>query len=227
MYGLVRYGASLLTVCLASSTPISGADEYIIDKENSIIGFVHHKRGIASIFIEDPLSYPGDYSICIAYDPLLDTASFELRYGVEKIEVAGEEALGRWGQAILGEGATEIALEAPSPSRRLQMRQVILSEKLLDAAKYPEIRVKSLEIKSVSGATYTHEATIEIRMHGEVRNATFPMTLSLDGDRISVSAVFPLRMTQFKIKPYSAFLGLLRFDDVFHVFMHLEADRKQ
>ena len=86
--------------------------------------------------------------------------------------------------------------------------------------------MKSLDIKSVSGASYTHEATIEIRMHGEVRNVTFPMTLSHDGDSMRVSAVFPLRMTEFKIKPYSAFFGALRFDDVFHVFMHLKADRK-
>lgn len=217
----------LIVIVVLLYAPVGMADAFAVDKDNSILGFIHHKKGIASIFVEDPLSYPINYEMTLEYDPDLETANFGMRYPVEEIEIAGEVELARWGEAIVREGASEVALKPPGNSIRRRVRKAILGKKLLEADKYPEIRATSISIEPLQDEAKTHQATIEIQMHGVTHRATFPLSVSLEADRLVVAAVFPLRMTDFNIKPYSAFLGTLRFQDEFHVFMHLEADRAE
>ncbi len=206
------------------------ADQFLVDYDNSLLGFVNHKRGLASALIVDPLTYPGEYNLNITLNPSIESAAFTVRYKVETLQVAGPEVLQRWGQAILKAGATQKPLEAPSPSRQRKIRSVVLSKKFMDAARYPEVRVKSLGVEAISdGAAEgprTHKMTIEITMHGKTVATTFPATVLLEADRLTVDAAFPLRVTDFNIKPYSTFFGAVRFDDLFHVYMHFEAQKK-
>ncbi len=210
--------------------PAALAGEFVVDYDNSLLGFINHKRGLASILIVDPLTYPGEYDLNIALNPTIESATFTVLYPVEAMQVAGPEVLKRWGPAILEAGATPKPLKAPSPSRQRKIRSVVLSKKFMDAAKYPKVRVKSLGIEAISDPAskgrYTHNMTIEIAMHGKTVTTTFPATVLLEGDRLTVDAAFPLRVTDFDIKPYSAFFGAVRFDDVFHIYMHFEAKRK-
>ena len=99
----------------------------------------------------------------------------------------------------------------------------------MDAARYPEVRVKSLDIKAIpdraSKNPHTHNMSIEIAMHGRTVKATFPATITLHDDHLTVDAAFPLYLSDFNIKPYSGFFGAVRFSDQFHVYMHFEATR--
>ena len=230
MFDHIQYTASL---CIASITwlaPVALADEFVVDYDNSLLGFINHKRGLASILIVDPLTYPGEYDLNITLNPSIESAAFTVRYKVEAIQVAGPEVLQRWGQAILEAGATSKPLKAPSPSRQRKTRKAILSEEFLDAARYPEVRVKSLRIEAISNGAaegpHTHKMTIEITMHGKTVATTFPATVVLEANRLTVNAAFSLRLTDFNIKPYSALFGAVRFDDLFHVYMHFEAKRR-
>ena len=226
-----RYDTTLVYIVLfVLLTPFAFADEFIVDKETSLLGFVNHKRGVASVLLVDPLTYPSEYTIKISLNTTIESASFSIRYEVEKLQVAGPEMVRRWGPRILEAGATKKLLQAPSPARQRKIRKVVLSKKFMHAAKYPQVTVESLGIKelseSVSGGPHTHEMTIEITMHGETVAATFPATIALEGDHLTVDAAFPLRLSDFNIKSYSAFFGAVRFADTFHVYMHFEAKRK-
>ncbi|MDK1021261.1 MAG: YceI family protein [Candidatus Hydrogenedentes bacterium] len=225
-----RYNTTLVSVALlVVLTPLASADKFIVDKETSLLGFINHKRGVASILIVDPLTYPGEYAIDIAINPTMEYATFSLRYDAEDIQVAGAEMVRRWGPSILEAGATKKPLQAPSPSRQRKIRKVVLSEKFLHAAKYPQVSVNSLGIEKLAepaaGDPHTHQMTIGINMHGKTVEATFPATIALEGDRLTFDAAFPLELRDFNIKPYSALFGAVRFANVFHVYMHFEAKR--
>lgn len=205
------------------------ADTFIIDTTESLLGFVNHKRGLAKMFVEDPLSYPTAYTMDIELDPSLESGGFRIHYYVKDVQVADGEMLRRWGDAILAAGATATPLRPSSPSRQERIRKVIVSKRVLHASKYPEIEVRSLGVKKLTSATtsHTHEINIEILLHGEAVKTVFLATVTLIGDRVTIDGAFPLKMTDFNIKPYSTLFGAIRFDDVFHVYLHLEADRKQ
>ena len=230
MFNRIAIAAPIVAALLTSLAPAVLAEEFTVDHDSSLLAFVNHKRGIASGLIVDPLTYPGEYDLNIALNPSIESATFTIRYDVKNIQVAGSKVLRRWGREILDSGATRKPLEAPSPSRQRKIRNVILSKKFMDAARYPEVRVKSLGIEAISnGASerrHTHTMTIQITMHGKTVTTTFPSTVVLEGDRLTIDAAFPLKLSEFNIKPYSAFFGAVRFSDTFHVYMHFEAKRK-
>ncbi len=230
MFDRIQSTAPIVAVLLTLVAPVASAGEFVVDYDNSLLGFVNHKRGVASALIVDPLTYPGEYDLSIAMDTSVDSAAFTVRYHVKTIQVAGPEVLHRWGKAILTSGAAQKTLRAPSPSRRRKIRKAVLSKKLMDPARYPEVRVKSLAIEAIpddnAGGPHTHNMTIQITMHGETVTTTFPATVLLEDDRLTVDAAFPLKLSEFNIKPYSALFGAVRFSDTFHVYMHFEATRK-
>ena len=226
-----RYDTTLVYIALlVMLMPIASADDFIVEKEKSLLGFVNHKRGVASFLMVDPLTYPSEYTIEIAPNPTIESPILTVCYHVNKIQLAEAEMLRRWGPPILEAGATKKPLAAPSPSRQRKMQKVVLSKKLMHAAKYPQVSVKCLGIKKLSepaaGGPHTHEMTIDITMHGETVEATFPSTITLEGDYLTVDAAFPLDLSDFNIKPYSSFFGAVRFANRFHVYMHFEAQRK-
>ncbi len=207
------------------------AEEFIVDYDKSLLGFVNHKRGIASGLLVDPLTYPSKYELKIGLNPAIESATFNIRYDVKNIQVAGSKKLGRWGRKVFEAGATPRPLETPSPSRQKKIRKTILSKKFMDAARYPEVRVKSLGIEIIPDGPnknpHTYNMKIQIAMHGETVKATFPATIILNGDHLTIDAAFRLKLSDFKIKPYSGFFGAVRFSDQFHVYMHFEATRSK
>ena len=230
MFDRIAIAAPIVAALMTLLAPVASGSEFAVDHDSSLLGFVNHKRGIASALIVDPLTYPSEYDLNIALNPSVESATFTVRYDVKNLQVAGPEVLQRWGRQILEAGATRKPLEAPSRSRRRKIRNIVLSKKFMDAARYPEVRVKSLGIETISnGASdgrHTHKMTIQITMHGKTVTTTFPSTVVLEGDRLTIDAAFPLKLSEFNIKPYSAFFGAVRFSDTFHVYMHFEAKRK-
>ena len=230
MFARIQSTAPIVAVLLTLLAPVASAGEFVVDYDNSLLGFVNHKRGIASALIVDPLTFPGEYDVYIAMNTSIESAAFTVRYDVKNIRVAGPEVLHRWGRAILKAGAAQKPLKAPSPSRQRKIRKAVLSKKFMDAARYPEVRVKSLAIEAIpdnaAEGPHTHNMTIRITMHGKTVTTTFPATVLLEDDRVTVDAAFPLKLSEFDIKPYSALFGAVRFSDTFHVYMHFEAKRK-
>ena len=66
-------------VFLVLLAPHAHADIFIIDTTESLLGFVNHKRGLAKMFIEDPLSYPTAYTMDIELDPSLESGGINVR----------------------------------------------------------------------------------------------------------------------------------------------------
>jgi len=96
----------------------------------------------------------------------------------------------------------------------------MLGEKVLDAAKYPAIEIKSVALK---GPAWGMDTTVRIRMHGVEREIVVPTVVEQSGDKLVVSAIFSIRQTDFGIVPMSVLGGAMQVDDTVKTRMRIVA----
>jgi len=98
----------------------------------------------------------------------------------------------------------------------------MLGEKVLDAARYP-----SMEIKSVAlyGPAWGMDITVSIRMHGVERELVVPTALENSGDKLVVTAFFSIIQADFGITPMSVLGGGLQVADRVKVRMRIVASK--
>lgn len=82
--------------------------------------------------------------------------------------------------------------------------------KALDAKKYSQITFRAEEITKTA-AGYRLAGTVEI--HGTSRPQTVDLAVEDSGGEWVMSAEVPVVQTQFKVKPYSLFMGSLKVVD--------------
>jgi polyisoprenoid-binding protein YceI len=98
-----------------------------------------------------------------------------------------------------------------SPGDRAKVQETMLSDKVLDASRFPEISFISRSIKLSGENAYTVEGDLDL--HG----ATHPLTLeiSLRNGRYTGSA--NMKQTDFGITPISLFGGSVKVKDVVEI----------
>ena len=99
-------------------------------------------------------------------------------------------------------------------------RQHMLGPDNLDAARFPQLHVHST---AVIGDLPRLIAGIDITLHGQTRSLLVPIEVHVDGDTLRTSGSFAVRQTDFGIKPYSVFGGLLSVQDELSVEFNLVA----
>ena len=99
-------------------------------------------------------------------------------------------------------------------------RQNLLGEALLDAARYPEIRLVSSGGTATasgagngSGADPTTMLAAEITVRGVSHALTIPVTVSRDGGRLIATGEFSLRHAELGLTPFTVMGGLLSVRD--------------
>lgn len=105
-------------------------------------------------------------------------------------------------------------------SARDGTRTNLLSEALLDGAKYPEIRLRATEVVS-AGDFY--DVAVEIRIRDQVRNVRVPVTLERKDGALKASGEFPLKQSELGLKPFSVAMGALVVIDQMRVRFELSA----
>jgi len=84
------------------------------------------------------------------------------------------------------------------------------SSKVLDAARYPTIAIRSVAIQ---GPGWNPMITARIRLRGEVRELAIPVSVFRSGRRIEAIGNFELLQSSFGIEPFSTAGGALRVSD--------------
>ena len=108
---------------------------------------------------------------------------------------------------------SEFPGEIPDADREATRRNMLRAE-VLDAAQYPEIRVRSA---AVAGSASQPRVTARITIRNVSRDLTLTPNVSIEGDRITVSGELDISQTDFGITPFSAALGALQVQDRLHV----------
>lgn len=93
-------------------------------------------------------------------------------------------------------------------------RANMLGGSVLDGAGHPEIRVRSV---AMTGSLDRPEARLEIRLRGESREVTVPVTVYETGQRLVMLASLSLRQSDFGIEPFTAVGGALRVQDTVRI----------
>lgn len=99
-------------------------------------------------------------------------------------------------------------------------RRNMLGDKVLNAAAYPEIAIQSV---AVTGPAWMPDVTLRIRLHGLEREVTVPVALQRTDDRLTATAAFDIRQSDFGITPLSVLGGGLQVADTVRVRLKLIA----
>ena len=94
-----------------------------------------------------------------------------------------------------------------SDKDRAEIQSTMLGPKVLDAAKYPEIRFKSSRIERASAGHYNVTGTLEL--HGTSKQLSFEVT----GAPEHYHGATKLKQSDFGIKPISLFGGSVKVKD--------------
>ena len=96
----------------------------------------------------------------------------------------------------------------------------MLGDKVLDAAKYPTVEIKSIAAK---GPSWGMDVTLGVTLRGAAREMTVPTALERNGDTLVATAFFAFDQTDFGIAPMSVLGGGLQVDNTIKVRMRIVA----
>ena len=108
-----------------------------------------------------------------------------------------------------------------SASDRAQVQETMLSDKVLDAARFPDIVFASRRVSESAPGSYTVEG--ELTLHGVLRKVIVPVTWKSDRYIGSVK----LNQSDFAIKPVRLFGGTVKVKDVIQVEFEIVPLREQ
>ena len=120
------------------------------------------------------------------------------------------------------EEGKEFAAEV-SPQARRGTRANMLGEAVLDAQRYPEIRIVSV---ALSGPRWNPTVVARTTLHGVTRDLRFPAAVIEDGRRLTVVASFTIRQSDFGITPFVTLGGGLRVRDAIDIRIRIVARRE-
>jgi polyisoprenoid-binding protein YceI len=157
-----------------------------VDVEHSTLTIRVFKTGLFSGFAHDheitaPLSSG-------AIDPV--SSSVEVHFDARKLKVLGPNV---------------------SADDRAKVQDTMLSDKVLDASRFPEIAFVSRTVKPAGNNTYTVEG--DLALHGVTHPLTLPVSLENGHYKGSVK----LKQTDFGITPISLAGGSVKVKDVIEI----------
>jgi hypothetical protein len=190
-----------------------GAQRYAVQSAQSEIRLLVYRAGPLARFGHDHVIV-GPMRGDIWAGQTSEQSGFLLEIPVEALSVDPVAARAEEG----AEFAAQVSAEA-----RQGTREHMLGEGVLDAQRYPVIRVESV---SLSGPRWNPSVVARVTLRGTTRELKFPAAVVEHGDRLTVIASFSLQQSDFGIEPYSALGGGLRVADEVRVGIRLEARRE-
>jgi polyisoprenoid-binding protein YceI len=140
-------------------------------------------------------------------------SGFELAFPVEKLIVDDPQARAAAGSDFPG----EIKADDRDGTRKNMLRAEVL-----DAAQFPTISLRSVQ---VAGSKQAPDITARITIKGAAQDVRVPASLQIQGERLTARGEFDIQQTNFGIKPFSIGLGALEVQDKVHLKFSLVAQR--
>jgi polyisoprenoid-binding protein YceI len=106
-----------------------------------------------------------------------------------------------------------------------EVQRVMLSDRVLDAQRYPTIAFTSRRIVIVTQAVDRLALRVDgdLTLHGVTRPITIPVEVRLTGDQLAATANATVRQTDFGIRPVTAGAGTVRVKDELEVAFRIVA----
>ena len=139
--------------------------------------------------------------------------------------VAGQEYLAASSVTLTFETAALQVSEKGEPAGDVPKVQAAMV-KLLDVARYPEIRFVSTTVsgRAVDAHSYALLVTGDLTLHGVTRRITVPVRVVQNGDDLSASGRFSVKQSEFGIEPISV-AGVVKVKDELRIDFEIAARR--
>ena len=109
---------------------------------------------------------------------------------------------------------------------RNDVQSTMLGDKVLDAARYPQIQFTSSGVRSVTQKEGVTELQIEgtLRLHGVEKLVTVPVQLRMIGGNLTADGELPLLQSNYGIAPIRVGGGAVRVKDKLKISFHIVAE---
>ncbi len=199
-------------------TPLVGRPFDVVPDKSRLIVLVYRAGALAALGHDHVVACRClSGTVYVPRDPM--RASFDLRVAVEQFSV-DDPAL----------RAAEHSADFPpdvAASARLGTRHNMLGAALLNAAKYPYIRLRSAGLRPASyGGSNDVVAEILVQLGGEPHPIAVPIHYRMRAGEIVVTGEFPLKQTDLGLTPFSAAGGALKVRNSVMVRLRLVAKRR-
>jgi polyisoprenoid-binding protein YceI len=202
----------------ASTTAVvdtRGANVYVIDRENSTVSILVYRAGTLARFGHNHVMTANQLAGQVWVNPEFEKSGFDISFQVADLIVDDADAR----RAAGSDFPPEIA-QADKDATRSNM----LKAEVLDAERFPEIRVQAT---SVRGTLAAPKVVVGISIKGDRREIEIPISLSVESSRLSAHGEFDILQSEFGIKPFSVGLGTLQVQDRLHIRFAIVADHKR
>ena len=184
----------------SAPAPSRGAPLFVVDSAASEIRLLVYRAGPLARFGHNHV-VTGLVHGEIRAGRTAAESGFRLEVPVESLVVDSAEARAEEGK----EFAAEVSAQA-----REGTRDHMLGAEVLDATRYPLIRIESI---SLSGPRWNPTVLARTTLRGVTHELRFPAAVVQDGDRVTVIASLQIRQSDFGITPFAALGGGLRVRD--------------
>jgi hypothetical protein len=123
--------------------------------------------------------------------------------------------------ALRSTAGPDFVKEVPQADRDATRRNM-LGPYVLDEARQPVLR---LGVESMDGGPTQFQAQVRVGLRGEERIVSVPVSVQVDGDRLSAHSSFKVHHADLGLTPFSVALGALRVRDEIEIDCRLEAKR--
>ena len=192
-------------------------------KANPLVGCVmlryrfdaEHSRFTVQAFVTGLLSFAG-------HSPTFAARSFNGHLQWQPDPSQGGEL-----QLIVRADSLQL-IDSVRPADREEI-EVRMKREVLEAARYPEIRVESNEVmtKGLSDKKYRVQIVGELTLHGVTNREVIEADVRVFDDGIRLAGEFPLRMSHYRIAPVTVLGGTIRLKDQLRVAFDIAAMKEK
>jgi polyisoprenoid-binding protein YceI len=175
------------------------AERYVVDAARSDVHWLVYKAGALARLGHNHTVAIGDLSGSIAVNSAdLAKSQFDLEFRVANL-VVDNAAL----RATLGADFASV----PSENDVEGTRKNMLSERVLDGEKHPQIRISGSGPVAAGSA---QELAVKVEMLGRTIDLKVPTEVTIDGEQLRAKGEFELNHADLGMKPFTALAGALQ-----------------
>lgn len=199
----------------APAPTAQGSAVYTIDPSASVVRILVYRGGALARLGHNHVLTAMSLSGHVAVNPDPAKSAFDLSFPVAELNVDDTHARSEAGDEFPGE---------ISQGDREGTRKNMLRAEVLDAEHFPRVTLRSV---SVVPPLQTAKITTRITIKDVSRDVEVPVALDVTDARLTATGQFPIKQTDFGIKPFSIGLGALEVIDKLQIRFKIVAERKE
>ncbi len=197
-----RTGLAVCLTALLMTSSLSAQDaggRYVIDAAQSDVHWLVYKAGALARLGHNHTIEVGDLTGSVAVNAAdLSKSQFDLQFMVADLIVDAAELRGTLGDEFAS---------VPSADDIEGTRNNMLSERVLDGEKYPQIRLTGLGPVSAGGK---QELAVKVEILGRIVDLKVPTEVTINGEQLRAIGEFELNHADLGMKPFSVMAGALQ-----------------